>query len=89
MIAIPFTEFPTSSILGEKLMTAPKFGMIVRSPPLTPLLVGTPQSLTNFPALLYIPQVIMRGTTACTVLELNTRCPVVHMIPLLARVAPK
>ena len=64
MTAMPLTVFPSGLILGEKLATAPIDGTTVRRPPDTPLFAGTPISFVNFPAPLYIPQVVITVTTA-------------------------
>lgn len=89
MIPIPLIEFPSAFSFGENVAKAPIPGMTVRSPPDTPLLVGTPQSLVNFPAPLYIPQVVIIVTTAWTVWGLKILLPVDGMIPLFASIAPK
>ncbi len=57
--------------------------------PETPLFDGTPQSLINFPAPLYIPQVIIKGIIARIVLDDNTFYPVFGTIPLFDKVDPK
>jgi hypothetical protein len=86
--AMPLTVLPSALIFGEKLAKAPKEGITVRSPPETPDFAGTPSSLVNFPAPLYIPQVVMTVTTAYTVLVFNILSPVDGTIPLFASMAP-
>jgi hypothetical protein len=61
---MPRTVLPSGLILGEKLATAPIDGTTVKRPPETPLLAGTPSSLVNLPAPLYIPHVVITVTTA-------------------------
>ena len=79
---------PSSLRGGEKLTTEPIPGITARSPPDTPLLAGIPIYFVNFPAPLYIPQVVMIVTTACTVAELRILSPVEGLIPWLASIAP-
>lgn len=64
IIAIPLTGFPSSFKGGDQVVKDPNPGITVSKPPETPLLDGTPRSLVNFPAPLYIPQVVIRVTTA-------------------------
>ena len=87
-MAIPLTVLPSGLILGEKLAIAPRDGTTVKRPPETPLLAGTPNSRVNFPAPLYMPQVVMTVTTACTVEDLSSRSPVEGTMPLFASIAP-
>lgn len=61
---MPLTVLPSELIFGEKLAKAPRDGITVKRPPETPDLAGTPSSLVNFPAPLYIPHVVMTVTTA-------------------------
>jgi len=63
-------------------------GITVRSPPETPLFVGTPCALVNFPAPLYIPQVYIIVTVALTVSGSMILSPVEELIPLFASMAP-
>jgi hypothetical protein len=64
MTAIPLTVFPSSLRGGEKVAKAPKPGITVSRPPDTPDFDGTPRSLLNLPAPLYIPHVDIRVTVA-------------------------
>lgn len=64
IIPIPLIVVPSAFSFGEKVAKAPIPGITVKSPPEIPLLVGTPQSLVNFPAPLYIPHVVIMVTTA-------------------------
>lgn len=89
MTAIPLTGLPSELMRGLKLATAPIEGTTVRRPPETPDLAGTPNSFVNFPAPLYIPQVVITVTTAWTVEDLSKRSPVDGTIPLFASMAPK
>jgi hypothetical protein len=56
-------------------------------PPPTPLLAGRPTSVTQSPAALYIPQVVITDSTRSLVAESRSRSPVIGCTPLSARVA--
>ena len=88
MIIIPLVLFPSSLSFGAILAMLPIPGIIVNSPPLTPLLHGKPISFANYPAPLYIPQVTIIGTTAAIVLGLKILSPVKTFTPLLDKHAP-
>ena len=88
MKAIPLKEFPSSFNLGEKVTNEPKPGITTKRPPETPLLQGIPISRANLPAPLYIPHVIIIGTTEPMVLHDNIRYPFCGLTPLLANKAP-
>ena len=60
---MPLKELPSSFNFGAKVTREPKPGRTTNKPPETPLLQGTPISRANLPAPLYIPQVIIIGTT--------------------------
>lgn len=62
--------------------------MIESRPPDTPDFDGTPRSLVNLPAPLYMPHVVIKVTTAYTVLGERILFPVVGLIPLLASIDP-
>jgi len=85
---MPLIEFPYRSSGGDHVATAPIPGSTESNPPDTPLLLGIPISLVNFPAPLYMPQVVIRVTTACTVEGSIIFSPVDVFIPLLASIAP-
>jgi hypothetical protein len=79
---------PSELTFGEKVAKAPIPGTTVSKPPDIPLLEGTPQSLVNFPAPLYIPHVVINVTTAYTVEGFNILSPVDGIIPLFASIPP-
>lgn len=85
---MPLTGFPSSFKGGDQEQNAPIPGITVSNPPETPLLEGTPSSLVNLPAPLYIPHVVINVTTAYTVLGDKILFPVVGLIPLLASIDP-
>lgn len=85
---MPLIEFPCLSKGGDHVAKAPNPGITDNKPPETPLLLGIPMSLVNFPAPLYIPQVVIRVTTACTVEVSTIFSPVEVLTPLLASMAP-
>ena len=88
MKAIPLNELPSSFSYGESVTRDPNPGRTTNNPPETPLLHGTPISLAKWPAPLYIPQVIIIGTTEEIVLCYIILSPFKQLIPLLARHAP-
>jgi hypothetical protein len=88
IIAIPLTGFPSSLRGGDQVQKDPIPGIIESRSPETPLLEGTPRSFVNLPAPLYIPQVVIKVTTAYTVLGVRILFPVVGLIPLLASIEP-
>lgn len=61
---MPLTGLPSSFKGGDQVQKAPIPGIIDNKAPDTPLLEGTPRSLVNLPAPLYIPQVVIMVTTA-------------------------
>ena len=73
MIPIPLTVLPSSLRGGAKLAKAPRPGITVIRPPATPDFEGTPSSLVNLPAPLYIPHVVIKVTVAWTVAGLTIR----------------
>jgi hypothetical protein len=88
MKAIPLNELPSSFNFGENVTKDPNPGKTTNNPPDTPLLQGTPISLAKWPAPLYIPQVIIIGTTDDIVLCDIILSPLCVLIPLFAKQAP-
>lgn len=88
MSYIPLTVLPSALSGGDHVANAPRPGMTLKRPPETPDFEGTPRSLMKLPAPSYIPQEVMRVTTALTVFGLRIRSPVEGLIPLFASIAP-
>ena len=85
---MPLTVFPSSFKGGAHVQKAPIPGITVKRSPDTPLLEGTPSSFVNLPAPLYMPQVVISVTTACTVFGCKILFPVVGLMPLFANIDP-